>query len=326
MTPYGRTGLARLTLTTLATLAALSVAPRARAEDVPTADSAAEARSQYQLGTQAFHAKRYTEAATHFESAAAYKANAVALFTAGLAWDLASKLERAADAYARALEVPGLDPKQQATAKERVAVLEKTLGTLTVTGPEGWKVQLGSFTEVPVPARLHGAAGVHVLSVRAPGKPGERRDVTLEVGKVSALEVKDEPKPAPPKEEPAPPPAPPPVVVQGPPREGFWITRRAVGVGVAGVGVAALGSAIVLGLSANGARDAYVAGPTRASFDHASSLETWTNVMLVAGGLLAAGGVALVVWPDDPGRERRAQQAKLHVAPTAGGAVLGGTF
>ena len=81
----------------------------------------------------------------------------VALYTAGLAWDLASAPERAADAYGRALEVGGLDPKQTALAKDRVAQLEKTLGTVAVAAPEGWRVQLDTFTEVPTPARLHAA-------------------------------------------------------------------------------------------------------------------------------------------------------------------------
>ena len=48
-----------------------------------------EARTQDGLGTQAFQAKKYAEAATHFEAAAAARSNAVALYTAGLAWDLA---------------------------------------------------------------------------------------------------------------------------------------------------------------------------------------------------------------------------------------------
>lgn len=307
----------------LVSAALLGVAGPAAAgpEDVPTADSAAEARAQYQMGTQAFHQKKYTEAAAHFESAAAYRPHAVTLYTAGMAWDLASRMERAADAYSRALEVPGLDPKQTSSAKERIAILEKTLGTLTITGPEGWKVQLGSFTEVPLPARLHGAAGMHVLSVRAPGRPIERRDVTLEVGKVVPLELKDEPKAAPKEDAPAAA-APAPVVIQAPAAPSFWITRRVIGASVVGVSVAALAATAVLGLSANSARDAYVAGPTREGFDHASSLETWTNVMLVSGVVLAAGGVALVVWPDEPGRERR----RAYLAPTGNGAVLGGSF
>lgn len=300
-------------------LATTSLVPvAASAQDAP-ADAGAEARQQYQQGTQAFQQKRYNEAALHFEAAASYRTSSVALYTAGLAWDLASKPERAADAYTRALDVGGLDPKQTGLAKDRVAQLEKTLGTVTVTAPEGWRVQLDTFTEVPTPARLHGAQGIHGLSVRAPGKPIERRDVTLDPGKVLALELKDEPKVVA-KAEPEPVKAP--VVVApapAPVQEPYWSTRRVVGVGVAGVGVAALGSAIILGLNANDAKSAYDAGPTRESFDHASSLQTWTNVALVSGALLVAGGVALVVWPDkDEGRVR--------VGPALGGAVVTGKF
>ncbi len=293
-----------------------------KAQEPPVVDSAAEARQQYTQGTQAFQAKRYEEAALHFEAAASFRTNAVALYTAALAWDLATKPERAADAYGRALAVGGLEPKQSSLAKDRVSQLEKTLGTVVVTAPEGWRVQLDTFTEVITPARLHGATGVRSLSIRAPGKPIERRDVNLEASKIANLELKDEPKPkVVPKPEPEPA-KPPPVVVAPPPRQDtYWITRRVVGVGVAGVGLAALAGGIILGLQANGAKDAYDAGPTRESFDHASSLQTWTNVSLIAGGVLIAGGIALVVIPDkDEG------QGRMRASLTPGGAVVSGTF
>lgn len=295
-----------------------TVSSIASAQDAPV-DPAAEARSQYQQGTQAFQQKRYAEAAVHFEAAAAYRVNAVTLYTAGLAWDLASRSERAADAFARALEVPGLDAKQTQTAKDRLAQLEKSLGTLTVTGPEGTKVQLDQFSEAPVPARLHAAPGVHTLSIRMPGKPIERKDVTLEIGKTTSYEVKEEVKP----EEPAPPPPPPaepePTPPPPPPPPPFWTLRRVIGVGVGGVGLAALGATAVLGINANGAKDAYDAGPTREGFDHASSLETWTNVMLVSGAVLLAGGVALVLVPEK-------NDASVRVSGGPGSVVVGGTF
>jgi hypothetical protein len=313
-----------LLLAVAATVA--TAAPTARAEEPVAADSAAEARQQYQQGTQAFAQKRYSEAALHFEAAAAFRPTAVALYTAGLAWDNASRPERAADAYSRALDLPGLDAKQTSLAKERVAQLEKTLGTLVVTGPEGWKVQLDTFTEVPVPARLHSGPGVRALSIRAPGKPIERRDVSLDGGKVTTLDLKDEPKPAPkppaPEVEPPPsskgPPPPPPARAR---EETFWTTRRAIGAGVAGVGVAALGAAVVLGINANGAKDAYDKAPTREGFDHASALQTWTNIALVAGGVALAGGVVLIVLPDEGAAEGR-----LRVSVNPGGAALGGSF
>jgi hypothetical protein len=92
------------------------------------------------------------------------------------------------------------------------------------------------------------------------------------------------------------------------------------GVGVAGVGVAALGATVILGLEANSAKTAYDAGPTRESFDHASSLQTWTNVALVSSVVLLAGGVALVLWPDAD------SEGQVRIGATPGGAVMTGKF
>jgi hypothetical protein len=303
----------------------LAAAPDARADE-PAADSAVEARQQYQDGSKAFSAKRYSEAALHFEAAAAFKANAVALYTAALAWDLATRPERAADAYSRALEVPGLDAKQTNIAKDRVAALERTLGTLSVTAPDGYKVQLDSLTEVAAPARLHGNAGAHTLSIRAPGKPIERRDVSLEAGRATTLELKEPPKASPkPEPEPEPPPAkpaPPPETL--PPRlrdQQFWTPLRVAGVGVAAVGVAALGTGVILGTSALGAKDAYNAAPTRPGFDHAESLQTLTNVVFVVGGVLTAGGIVMIVVPSG---ERVDRSVRVGFSPR--GLSAGGTF
>jgi hypothetical protein len=311
---------------TLAVWAGVGV-PTAHAQD-SAPDSAVEARQQYQDGTKAFSGKRYSEAALHFEAAASFKANAVALYTAALAWDLASRPERAADAYARALEVPGLDTKQTGIAKDRVATLEKTLGTLAVTGVEGTKVQLDTLSEVAVPGRLHAQPGVHVLSVRAPGKPIERRDVALDAGKTTSLELKEEKKPPPKPNEPEPEPPPPKVTPKGPeplpPRlreQQFWTTPKAVGVGVLGVGLAAIATGAILGTSAEGAKDAYNAAPTQPGYDHAKSLETLTNVTFVVGALLTAGGVALLVIPIG---ERNEGKVNVGVAP--GGLTVGGGF
>lgn len=308
-------------------LAMACVVGPALAQDPPlTVDSAAEARQQYQEGSKAFSAKRYSEAAMHFEAAASFKANAVVLYTAGLAWDLASRPERAADAYARSLEVAGLDAKQTSVSKDRVATLEKTLGTVTVTAPEGWRVQLDTLTEVPTPARLHGSPGIHVLNIRLPNKTIERRDVTLEAGRTIPIELKEEakkpvklePEPEPVKEK-APPPPPEPL----PPRlrEGFWTTPKVIGVGVAGVGLATVLAGAILGSNALDAKDAYDAAPSRAGFDHASSLETWTNVAFVGGLVLLAGGIVLVAVPIGERNE-----GKLRASITNGGLRLGGTF
>src|SRR5262249_20219459 len=109
-------------------------------------DDAAEARQQYNLGTTAYRDKRYVEAALHFEAAAAQRAHAVTLYTAALAWEQANRPDRACDDYGRALDVPGLSAQQASHAQGRVATLEKTLGTVAVSAPEGWRVQLEGLT------------------------------------------------------------------------------------------------------------------------------------------------------------------------------------
>ncbi len=277
-------------------LLALSSEPVvARAQEDP---AVTDPRQQYALGKEAYAAKRYAEAALHFEAAAANKPHAVTLFTAGLAWDQASRPERAADAFSRCMEVPGLDAKQLQTAKDRLAQLEKSLGTLVVSAPEGTRVQLGNLTEVRTPARVHAAPGTHTLTIRFEGKPIERRDVSLENAQVQKLSLevavpKEVPKEVEP--EPPPPPPPPPPKVEAKP---VLDLRKAGGFGLVGLGAASFISGVILGLQANGAQEAYSKAPTRESFDHANSLATWCTVSLVFSGLFVGGGVALILWPE----------------------------
>lgn len=299
---------------------ALSASP-ARADD--SAETTAEAKARYRQGTEAFAQKRFVEAALHFEAASALRPHAVTLYTAALAWDSAGQPERACDAFGRAIELPGLDAKQGQTARERVQSLEKTLGTVSVKVPAGWKVQLDSLTEVSGAARLHAAPGAHVLTVRPAGFPIERRDVSLEAGKVVDVEITEaqllaakkaaEPAPPPKVEAPPPPPAPPPAPPPPPPS-----LMKPFGFVLAGTGGALVLGGIVLGTQALGARDAYNAGPTREAYDHASGLQTWTTVALVSGIVVAAAGVTLVLLPIGK------TETKVSLSPTA--VAFGGTF
>jgi hypothetical protein len=303
--------------------AILTLAPFAHAEEPAGADRGAEARHRYELGTQAFSQKLYAEAAAHFEAAAALKSNAIALYTAATAWDLAPRSDRAADDYARSLDLPGLDAKQTSMARDRLAALEQTVGTLVVVAPDGWKVGLDTASNLVPPGRLHASPGLHELRVQAPDRPAESRQIMLEAGGVKRVELKDEPK-NPVRPEPSEPavqanaPGPPAQTPSAP--DEFWSTSRAVGVGVLGASLATFGATAVLGISANDARDSYVARPSRPAFDHASSLQTWTNVSLVTGITFLAGGVALLVWPI--GKTTR----RVDMRATPGGCIVGGTF
>ena len=212
------------------------------------------------------------------------------------------------------------------------AVGELRSSGLEVIAPDGWHVQIDANTETTTPAHLHALPGVHSLAGQGPTGPVQHQDVTLEGGKV--LHVELTPKPAmstqaptegreltPFDKEPAP--APP------PPADHRFELRRVVAVGVAGVGVGSLVFGAVLGSNALGARDAYNAAPTREAYDHATSLATWTDVALIAGGVCVAGGVVLWFWPTPKGdgasaasRQRGPHQepeATVSLVPTLNG-------
>lgn len=294
-------------------------------EDV--SDPAAEAKKQFTNGMKAFQASRFVEAALAFEAAHYYKPNAVALYTAALAWKEANQPERAADAFSRALDAQGLNAQQTAMAKDSVSALEKTMGTLVVTGPEGTKVQVDALTETGVPARLHATPGTHVLAVRAGGKV-EKRDVTFEIGQVKDVDVTPvKPDDRTPKVDTTPPPKPD-VVVQTVPT---LSAKRAIGFTAIGVGVGAAVSALVVGLQALSAGNAYDAAPSREGFDHANTLATWTTVLWISAGVFVAGGVTLVLLPEksSPSSEKPDEpkkDARLELAPSLGGLWLRGAF
>ena len=294
-------------------------------------DAATSARNAYNAGTKAFADQRYGEAAIAFETAAAEKPNAIALFTAALSWDKTNAPERAADDYARALALPGLPPDKIAQAKERLASLESMLGAVALSGPDGTRVQLDANTDRPVPATLHGAAGVHTLMVRSPSGSIERRQVVVERSKTEPLDLATAPPatpstPAPSATPAQPPPSEtPPEATPPPAPRSDW--KKPVGLTLMGVGGATLLAGVVLGLEAEDAKNAYDAAPVQATYDHASSLQTWTTVAFVAGGVLAAGGIALFLWPSHAQpTEPSTTTTGVEIVPGLGGAAIRGAF
>lgn len=293
---------------------------RAQAASADDSDAAANAaRSQYNAGTRAFADQRYAEAALAFEAAADAKPSPVALFTAALSWDRTNAPDRAADDYGRALALGGLPADKAAQAKDRLSVLEGTLGTVAVSGADGVRVQLDANSERPVPATLHGAAGVHTLTVRTPGGAIERRSVVLERGKTATLDLATAP-PSPAPINHAAPQAPPPPEPAPQPTHGDW--RTPVGIAATGVGGATLLAGVLLGVEANDAKNAYVASPAQATYNHASSLQTWTNVAFIAGGVITAAGVVLIVWP----ALGSSGPARAEVSVVPGGMLVKGAF
>jgi hypothetical protein len=254
-------------------------------------------RAKYDAGTSAFADGRFVEAALDFEAAAGDQPNAVALYTAALSWEKAGVPDRAADDYARALAMGGLPPDEAERATQRLAMLEGALGAVLVTGAtDETRVQLDANTELPTPAKLHAAAGVHALIVRTKGRPIERMSVVLSRGTTTKLDISGaqsgtSPTPPPPEAHPTATSA---GTTQATP------LRNAAGFAILGAGATALLAGALLGVQALGARDAYNAAPTSAGYDHATAMQTWTTAAFVSGGVLAAAGLVLVLWPATP--------------------------
>jgi hypothetical protein len=295
---------------------------------VRAADDATEARRRFTEGTEALKAGRYREAALHFEAASKLRPHAFASFTAAQAWDKAEDPARAADAFARSMELEGLGPKDKKTARDRLVSLEQSLGTANIGGPADVVVQFEGSTEANPPARLHGSPGIRTLLI-ARKSSVDRMDVLLKAGQTVEVDVtavaappaassSAPPPPPPPPKASAPPPPPPPPEKPGQ-------TRKIVGYAAMGAGVVSAGIGIGLGFKTLSARDEYTSAPTRDGYDHATSMRTWTNVAWVGAVVLGGVGAALVFWPADkqPAAE---EHAGVSVSVSPAGVRLGGTF
>lgn len=293
------------------------------------ADDAAEAKRRFGEGTKAMAEGRFREAALHFEAASRLRPHGVASFTAAVAWDKAEDPARAADNFSKSLELPGLPPKEQKVAKERLSTLEESLGTAKIEGPSSLSVQFEGLTEAHPPVKLHATPGVKVLLIVRDDKV-ERRDVILKAGQTIELDVTEALEVAKPTASvsasasaPPPPPPPPPKTE---PKPGMS-TRKLIGFGAMGAGVISGGVAIALGFKTLSKRDDYEANPTREGYDSAVSSRTWTNVAWAGAVVLGGVGAALVFWPEGKkAKESDEEKASISLSPTLGGVQLGGTF
>jgi hypothetical protein len=277
-------------------------------------DNAQRARDLYGQARRAFQEERYRDAALGFEATSKLHPHAVALYTAAQAWELAGERARAADAYSRALETPGLSESQSARARERLADLTPELGVVVVTGDSTTRARLDEQMEMTLPARLHGISGLRTVTLLFADGQTDQRKLALTAGQSLELSaVTPAASPMPPRGIPlleARKVGVPPEAEES--RASPWVP---VGWIATGAGVAALGGAVLLGLSANDAERTYEAAPSRATLDHARSLETSTNAMLVVGGILTAGGVGVLLWQAaQPDRE--ASRLELRVSTT----------
>ena len=261
----------------------------ARASDAAAAEA-------FKAGAAAYQRGDYRGAAASFERAYKESPRAAAIYNAGLAWEAAADAPRAADAYAAALDGGDLGGQQKKDAQTRLAALAKTLGRADVTGPAGTTITVEHREGAAVPVKVYLTAGAHELSATLPDAGTVKRNVAVTAGATTpfVLEAprKEPPPPPPVAKVEAPPASPPP-----PPKATGTSPRKLVGYVALGGAVVASGAAVYLGLSALSARDEFdnSGHKNQNAHDRADSLRTTTNVAWIAAGVLAAGGVVLVL-------------------------------
>jgi hypothetical protein len=173
-------------LRTLALTAALLAIPlAAKAQPSDTERAAAE----YDAGTRAFEGGDFAEAARAFERADAIAPHPRTRYNAALSWDRAGDAPRAADAYAAAVEGTGLDAERVAAARTRLRELATKIGALDVRRPVDGRVSVAHARDLPIPARIHVAPGVHRVELVSKDGSREEREVEVQAGERVVLEI-----------------------------------------------------------------------------------------------------------------------------------------
>jgi hypothetical protein len=269
---------------------ATSTRPSFAADPAPT-NSTDLAQQRFREATEAYQDGRYAAAASLFEAADRLAPHASTRYNAATAWDEAGEAARAATGYEAALALDTLDEGRRQQAEERLQILRKELGRVSIQQPPGAFVTVDHMQRAPVPTVFYLRPGNYDIAVEYEGtdtttgadvSAGGDHDLTLD------LPVKAPPAPVTlPPEAMAPLPATPPVDTGATQKTLGWI-------GV-GAGVALSGAAIVFGVRALSARDRfYESSRTNAAArEEASDLRLATNVLW--GGATLAGTAGLVL-------------------------------
>ncbi len=280
---------------------------------------------EFHEGQQSYARGDFRAAAQRFEAAFRDDPRGAIVFNAGLSWQAAGEPARAADDYAFALATTDLPAENAADARTRLGALEKSLGRIDVTSPQGSRVSVAHADRLPPPAHVHVAPGRYTVTVLLADDSSRQRSVSVRAGEWAHLDFSDDHAAAP-TATPAPvadeaPPSPAPTTTpeatattagsSSSQRTWGWITLGAAGV-LAGVSA----WLTVQFFDANSTNDSQ---RTTQSHDDAVAAATRLDIGLIATAAVAAVGVGLLLTaPSAP--------ATVAMHATPGGAVLHVSF
>ncbi len=165
-----------------ATIAATLCLATAASGSARADESTDQAARLFRAGTESYARHDFRGAARQFESAYHIAPRGAAIYDAGLAWEQAGELPRAADDFASAIGNGDTSSQQRSDATARLKALEARLARLVVTGPADAHVTVDDGSESSLPLGVHLAPGTHALFVKYTGGQTESRDLDARAG------------------------------------------------------------------------------------------------------------------------------------------------
>jgi hypothetical protein len=232
-----------------------------------------EADRLYKSASANMEAGNFERAANEFEAADAREPSAVSLLSAATAWESARRDDRAANSLTAALALDGLPPDVKQTARQKLAVLQLSLGVINVVTP-GYLVQIEDDRARQSPFRVFAKPGNRRFSFRLDGGPIQFNEVGVLIGQVTPVKLAK--------------------IVE---TTSFWSTKNSIGVGLSATGITALGVGVFFGVRAARLSDENKRNPTPENASEGRKAQTLANTLYVSGGVLTTVGIALILWP-----------------------------
>ena len=270
-------------------------------------------------GTRLFQHGDYRAAGVEFDAAFASRPHHDALWNAAQSWERAQELARAANRYARYLDIAPHDAPDRDRATAALARLSIRLGRIEVFAGAAAEVEVDGEPAPSSPSYVY--PGAHVVTARL-GEKSASQTIEVGAGAVESVVLSADGSPSPGGATSPPAPSTSEAVAKKPEiapgeskRSEVWL------VGALGAAtLAAAGLTVWSGVDTLAARDDFLSRPTQATLDGGRSREVRTNVLIgttAALGVLTLASAAFLVQWRSPDRRVRAG-----IGPTGGGLLL----
>lgn len=306
----------------------MSLAGLARAGDPDE-----EAKKAYKSGTELFENESYREAADSFRTAYSLKPNWKIFYNIGQCEILAKRHGLALDAFESYIAQGGDDipPNRRDEVLEEIDRLRKIVGLVELEAPDGAVVLVDDFErgKAPLPGPMKMAAGMdhrlivrlgdEILMTRIVRVTGEQTiNITLEEDDSDGGDVTEETPgaPIPPEPEPA----------SSKLKTVGWIALGAGAAMAIGGGITGGVAMSVDGDLEKSCPDEQCAEDQWEDVDRMNSLATATNVLLIAGGAVAAAGITILIIDAAKDGEQDPGDGETAVVPTVAPGFAGVTW